>query len=124
MQKEYKNITAEKPVDYTTVGDDPDAKRKEEKAEAMHGNIIWLYKVLPKVAVAVLVFLLILFVAILPLSAMELSDNSRLRLLQEWSVAFISTGSTAGVTLITLIVYEVVKRMFSFLEKRFMATRD
>ncbi|MCL2526980.1 MAG: hypothetical protein FWE42_01080 [Defluviitaleaceae bacterium] len=124
MQKEYKNISAEKPVDYTTVGDDPDAKRKEEKAEAVHSNIIWIYKVLPKAAVAVLIFLLVLFVAILPLSVMELSDYSRLRLLQEWSVAFISTGSTAGATLITLIVYEVVKRVFRFLEKRFMAAKE
>ena len=121
--KKYSDIKATRPTTYTNVGEDPDAKRKEERADAMHKFIMWLYGALPLFTMLVFIFLLLLFFVILPMSEMTLGYESFSQGFRDWTRAFIATASTAGVTLVTLIVYEIVKRTFKFLEL-FVTTKE
>ena len=113
----FKNIATEKPKVSRDFGDDPDAKRKEDIKSAEHRTkllVHWIFRIL---IVGGVIFVLALFFFILPLSAMDLAYDNPLLPLQRWAVAFLSTAWTAGIALLTLVITDLMKKLFDILKK-------
>jgi len=114
----FKNITAIKPETYKDFGDDPDAKRKEQlKSEEHRTKVLvhWIFRIL---IVSAVIFLLVLFFVILPISEMYFKYYSFWYPFHRWSVAFLSTAGTAVIALLTLAVSDLLKRVFDHLKNR------
>jgi len=112
--KDIAAIKPEKPIDF---GDDADSKHKKELDAVKHQNALWLHKTWPWLIKGIMVFLLLLFFIILPLSEMTLKYSNFWEGARDWSRAFLSTASTAAIALATLFISDLVKRVFDYIKK-------
>jgi len=116
-QNKFKNIIVNKPKNPKDLGDDPDAKRKEELKDADHKNSLWLRKFFRPLVVAMGMFLVVLYFVILPVSVMEFKNYNFWEVFGDWSRAFIITGRTTAIALATLVVSDLLKKLFDYIKK-------
>ena len=112
------NPNINKPEQPPNFGDDPDAQRKEARKKAWHLNILLLHWVARVLVIGFVLFFLLLFFVILPVSQMTFDSYTSGFMLafHEWSVAFVYTSTTAFIALATLIVSDLLKKFFDYLK--------
>ena len=98
---------------------DEEAKRKrdEELDVAKHKNQLALHKYIRPFAAVAVAFLLLLFFGILPISEMRPTHTGAWDIIQDYARAFLSTGRTIGIALATLIVSDLMKRVYHYLKE-------
>ena len=98
-------------------GEDPDNKRIEQLKSAEHTTKMMVHYIFRISIVIFFLFVLALFFFLLPMSQLELSETSRWIRVQKWVRAFISSSSTAGIAILTVIATDLAKRTFDFFKK-------
>lgn len=100
-------------------------KRQEEIKKTKSEFYLLLYRSLKPLYFFGLAFLFMLFFIILPLSEMNFYDENNVRILenelqvfQEWARTFLQTSTFALIGLATLIVSDILKRLFEFSKKQ------
>ena len=97
------------------VKEDPDNTLEAEIRRVKRENLKKLYKALPWAVGAGLTFLIALFFLILPVSEMELGHTGFIAWFRAWARAFVYTASTAGIAIATLIVSNLLNRLYAFI---------
>jgi len=113
------------------MGKDPETKSEkklkhiDEIEDEKHNFYLLLYGSLKWIFRFGVIFLLLLFFVILPISEMEFYTQQGARLvrswigwIQEWARAFIQTSSTVLIGLATLIVSVVLTKLFEFAKRK------
>jgi len=107
-------FNADKPDGGKSFSADPQA---EEINQLRHRNSVMLYKLSPVLVIMGLLFLVVLFFLILPISEMSLTYNNFFwEGFQEWARAFLQTSRTIGIALATLIVSDLLRKVYGLLK--------
>ena len=120
MSDKFSRINAAKPSNPIDYCEDPDSIRKEEKKEALHHNWLLFQKWLPRFTIALIVFSVILFFIILPISEMSPEFENAWDVIQDYARAFIKTSKTAGIALATLLLSDLMKHLYDYIKKNAM----
>jgi hypothetical protein len=108
---------AEKPSVYATNEVDPDETlRQKERAEKNHKNWMILLNSVPWLIGIFIVFLIFLFLIILPVSEMSFGNKNFGELFQDWSKAFIKTSGTLGIALATIAIPSILKIFYNLIK--------
>ena len=115
---EFDKIVIDKPEKTEDFGDDPEAKRKRELIRDIRlKNSLFFHKNLPLFAKLFIGFIFLLFFVILPISEMQSCFNSAWEVVRDYTRAFIVTGRTALIALATIIVSDLLKRLYPYIIK-------
>ena len=89
---------------------DPDSKlRRKQIAERSHKNMMIFLAWVPWLVGIFLLFLILLFIFILPLAEMTLDYDGFWDAVQDWARAFAITSRTLGAAIVTLAIPSVLK---------------
>ena len=103
---------ARKPADGKDYGEDPNARRFEEKAEIRHRNALLFHKALPIVVAAIVIFLIFLLFIVLPVAHME--ENANIG----YFGALIATGRGIFMALLTIVLSDFLGRLYKYIKKQ------
>jgi len=110
---------AEKPSGHITHGVDPDETlRRNEREEQKHKNWMILLNLVPWLIGVFVVFLILLFLIILPVSEMSFGNDGFGELFQDWARAFVSTAGTLGIALATIAIPSVLKIFYNLIKRQ------
>jgi len=105
------------PLGVEDHGKDPDKTLRDKERDAqLHKNRMSFLKAVPLLSWVFFGFLVILFFVILPTTEMSLGNKTFGAFFQDWATAFIGTGATMGVALVTIAVPGVLHFVYKIMK--------